>query len=370
MKLKTSFLVVGILLVVLSMVMATQYATTKIGFSYNIVHPSNADIRFIGGDNSSDGIRVLRIDGDNSSGSRSIKVEFGNWSVNQNITYTAAYAIVNEEQFSVDITHINVSVTSGTYSYLQIWLHGNRTLKAEDDATSVFMYDNGTVVNDSGTAAWSLGIGNGDPSNMNTDGTSIDTTWDETAHVRYSTTNLTGYGVGMSGRTVENASDFVWVQISIVPESASTHTGTIIINFEASTHLSSSSSMSVGFQGAASWASGPSGTGSDYGRSVAVDGDGNVYVTGSHESGLDFGGGITVADEGSYGVFVAKYNTAGVVQWASGPSGAGSDSGYSVAVDGDGNVYVVGFQGTGLDFGGGITVADDGEQGVFVAKYL
>ncbi|MCX6666229.1 MAG: hypothetical protein NT038_09290 [Euryarchaeota archaeon] len=34
---------------------------------------------------------------------------------------------------------------------------------------------------------------------------------------------------------------------------------------------------------------------------------------------MDFGGGITVAADTGLGVFVAKYNSAGVVQWASGP---------------------------------------------------
>ena len=45
---------IGVMLVVLSMTMATQYATTKVSYTFGIVHPSNADIRFVGSDNSSD----------------------------------------------------------------------------------------------------------------------------------------------------------------------------------------------------------------------------------------------------------------------------------------------------------------------------
>ncbi|MCX6664680.1 MAG: SBBP repeat-containing protein [Euryarchaeota archaeon] len=177
---------------------------------------------------------------------------------------------------------------------------------------------------------------------------------------------------GGNGRTLNNASDFVWVQISInVPAGAvgSDHTGTVEVHFTASSHLQSAASGSVGFQGITSWASGPIGAGYDFGYGVAVDGDGNVYITGYHQSGLDFGGGITVADEGSNGVFVAKYNNEGVIQWASGPTGAGSDGGTGVAVDGDGNVYITGSHGEGLDFGGGITIANEVSTGVFVAKY-
>lgn len=236
---------------------------------------------------------MLRVDGDNSSGSRSVKVEFGNWSVNQNITYTAAYAIVNEEQFAVSITHINVSVTSGTYSYLQIWLHGNGTLKADNDATSVFMYNNGTVVNGSDTVAWTLGKGDQNPGNMSTGDTNINTTWDETAHVRYSNTSLTAYGVGTNGRTVENASDFVWVQISIVPESASTHTGTVEVHFEASTHWDSAGSDECECGSGHT----DNGDGTYTATFNSSSSDGTIYNTGgpgSYSSVRDAGTGIVV----------------------------------------------------------------------------
>lgn len=115
MRLDRRLTLIGIMIIVLSVTMATQYATTKVGYSYSIVHPSNADIRFIGSDNSSDVTRVLRVDGDNSSGSRNVKVKLGgNWTENYNKTYTAAFGIVNEERFNVTITHINVSTESGS----------------------------------------------------------------------------------------------------------------------------------------------------------------------------------------------------------------------------------------------------------------
>jgi hypothetical protein len=49
------------------MITATQYAVTKIGYEYYLVHPSKSDIRFIGSDNSSDNIRVLRVVGSNTT---------------------------------------------------------------------------------------------------------------------------------------------------------------------------------------------------------------------------------------------------------------------------------------------------------------
>lgn len=234
---------IGIMLIVLSMTMATQYATTKVGYSYGIVHPSNADIRYIGSDNSSeDGLRVLRVD-NNGSGGIYARIELGNWSANQNKTYTAAFGIVNEEPFAVNITHINLSTGAG--NYMQIWLHGDRSAKTEDDPSSVFMYNNGTVVNDSSTVAWTLARGDANASSMtlnasnSSPATNITTSWDDTAGVRYTTNDTDARPANLSDgdHSINNASDFVWIQVSLnIPTSATATadaTGTIEIHFEA-----------------------------------------------------------------------------------------------------------------------------------------
>ncbi len=83
-----------------------------------------------------------------------------------------------------------------------------------------------------------------------------------------------------------------------------------------------------------------SGDGAD---DIAVDGSGNVYVTG----GSGFGVGADCA--------TIKYNASGVQQWLvryNGP-GNGDDFGTALVVDGSGNVYVTGGStgsGTGSDF--------------------
>ncbi|MCX6664679.1 MAG: hypothetical protein NT038_01265 [Euryarchaeota archaeon] len=189
------FLAIGILVVLLSTLFATQYATTKVSFSYAVVHPSNADIRFVGSDNSSDdGLRVLRISGANGTNAL-IGLEFGDWSANTNKTYTAAFAIVNEEGFALNITHITVTNTSGSSDYMQVWLHGNGSLKAEDDPTSVFVYNNGSALKTASSVSWQFAKGDGDAGTMHPDisdgATMISTGWDESAHVRY-TQNLSG----------------------------------------------------------------------------------------------------------------------------------------------------------------------------------
>ena len=81
-KINARLFIIGLLLVIASMIIATQYAVTQLGYGYTIVHPADASIRFIGSDNSSDGVRILRVDGDNTT-AVALKLVFGNYSGNQ-----------------------------------------------------------------------------------------------------------------------------------------------------------------------------------------------------------------------------------------------------------------------------------------------
>ncbi len=243
MKLDRRLALLGVFFLVLNLAIATQYAVSKIGYEYYLVHPCEANIRYIGSDNTSGG-RVLRVNGANGTGS--LKLVFGNWSAGTNKMYSAAFGIVNEEQVSVSITHINVSSDNATY--MKIWLHGDRDANANNtnnDPTTVLMFNNNTVVNTSNTTAWQLAPGNDDPSDMcynvsDRTNFSTNTTWDETQHVRFSVNNSNAYGIGVLGRTINNASDFVWVQVAIdIPTNANSsglYTGTIWIHYQADTN--------------------------------------------------------------------------------------------------------------------------------------
>lgn len=231
MKIDRRLVLLGVMLVVLSMTMATQYATTKVSYSYAIVHPSDADIRFIGSDNSSDdGIRVLRVT-NNASGSRFVIMELGDWMPLSEKNYTAAFGIVNEEPFAVNISFVNVS--GGKYGYISIWLHGNRSTDVTSEAAEAktCVVNGGNSTSSIGDTVWVLAAGDSDSSTMNASSADITTAWDPTADVRYSETNT---------YAINGTSDFVWVQVSLdIPSDAAdaaSATGQIWIHFEASTH--------------------------------------------------------------------------------------------------------------------------------------
>jgi uncharacterized protein (TIGR03437 family) len=86
------------------------------------------------------------------------------------------------------------------------------------------------------------------------------------------------------------------------------------------------------------------GNGPDEGRGIAVDVQGNVYITGTTGS-LDFPtrGAVQSAQAGSGDAFLAKLNAAGsALVYSTYLGGTGQDAGTAVAVDSAGNAYVVG----------------------------
>ncbi|MCA9119060.1 MAG: DUF4347 domain-containing protein, partial [Planctomycetales bacterium] len=82
------------------------------------------------------------------------------------------------------------------------------------------------------------------------------------------------------------------------------------------------------------------GTGIDYGKAVAVDGSGNVYVAGY--SGATWGSPVRAFGTGS-DAFVAKLDSSGNLLWNTFLGGSGNaDQANGITVDGSGNVYVTG----------------------------
>ncbi len=116
------------------------------------------------------------------------------------------------------------------------------------------------------------------------------------------------------------------------------------------------------------WARSAGGAGSESGSGVAIDKSGNVVVTGYFGGTATFGG-TTLTSAGAYDVFVARYNAAGTVLWARSAGGPiDDDTGNAVAVDGSGNVVVTGSFGGTATFGG-TTLTSAGTADVFVAGY-
>jgi hypothetical protein len=102
---------------------------------------------------------------------------------------------------------------------------------------------------------------------------------------------------------------------------------------------------------------------------IALDSGGNVVVVGHFLGSINLGGATLSAPGCCYqDVFVAKFDGAGNHLWSKQFGDVNIDYAYAVAVDGSNNVLVAGqFQAPGVDFGGG-TLANGGGFDLFVAK--
>jgi len=240
MRIDRRLVLIAVMLIVLSMTMATQYATTRVSYSFAIVHPSDSDIRYIGSDNSSDDTkRVLRVN-NNGTGTQYATLELGDWMPDSKKSYTAAFGIVNEEPFYVNITHVNITGTNNTY--LSMWFHGDRdqdvSLLGDSAANRVKVLANGSQIYSSSDTVWTFTPGDQDPGTMCADTynyvgagcTQLVTAWDDTSKIKYSTND--------ANNSINGSSDFVWVQVVVdVPPDAATQaaTGKIYIHFKAAT---------------------------------------------------------------------------------------------------------------------------------------
>src|SRR5262249_41389932 len=88
------------------------------------------------------------------------------------------------------------------------------------------------------------------------------------------------------------------------------------------------------------------GSSSDLAKSIAVDGQGNVYITGqTQSSNFPTLNPFQSTLQGSYDVFVTKFNSAGsglIYSTYLGGTGTGFEVGNAIAVDLAGNAYITG----------------------------
>lgn len=123
------------------------------------------------------------------------------------------------------------------------------------------------------------------------------------------------------------------------------------------------------------WAKGMGGPDDDLAYSLALDGSGNIYLTGHYSETVDFDPGAATANltsAGDWDAFFAKYDTNGNYIWAKSISGTDGQAGVSISVDGSGNVYVTGFLYASADLDPGPATAylsSSGSSDIFFAKY-
>jgi lipocalin len=120
-------------------------------------------------------------------------------------------------------------------------------------------------------------------------------------------------------------------------------------------------------KGAVLWALQCGGTGSDQGTGIALDANGNCYVTGFFEGDVLFGDQDLISF-GDRDMFVCQLNSSGTVQWAQNAGASGKTEGAAIAVDGSGHSWVTGYFESVALFDLDV-LSTDGFYDLFLAKY-
>lgn len=123
------------------------------------------------------------------------------------------------------------------------------------------------------------------------------------------------------------------------------------------------------------WTKSIGGTGFDSGGGISGDIDGDLYLTGRYQDTVDFdpsGASLNLVSNGSYDMYIAKFDTSGNFLWAESIGGSDSDQGSFITNDNVGNIWVSGFFGDSADFdpsSGTSILTDNGNGDIFIAKY-
>lgn len=117
------------------------------------------------------------------------------------------------------------------------------------------------------------------------------------------------------------------------------------------------------------WAKSFGGSETDRAYGVVPDAEGNVYVAGHFQSADMKFNGVLQPNNGDYDLFVLKLSAAGELLWGKTAGGAGYDYAHAVALDGKGDVVLTGAVAGEARFGAISVNSGSKDRPVFVAKY-
>lgn len=116
------------------------------------------------------------------------------------------------------------------------------------------------------------------------------------------------------------------------------------------------------------WAQRFGGSSSENGAAVAVDGSGNINVSGAFwSSSITLGGGA-LANAGASDIFLGEFTAAGAPVWSKRIGGTAAESPNAMALDASGNIFIGGYFSGTTDLGGG-SMTSVGGVDIFVTKY-
>jgi PKD repeat protein len=192
--------------------------------------------------------------------------------------------------------------------------------------------------------------------------------------VKYSSTGAVSWARGMGGAADDSIEGIAIDPVSGDVLVAGRFGGTASFGGTPSFVANGTSDMVVarynGATGAHVWSKQFGGAYDDSADAIAVDGAGNIYVTGYFKGTISFGGApLSTPYDTDLDVFIAKLDGAGNHVWSKNFTNTGNDRGYSIATDPQGDVVISGWFSNGINFGGTQLFSYNGLSDAFVAKF-
>ncbi|MFC2137198.1 CARDB domain-containing protein, partial [Bacteroidota bacterium] len=118
------------------------------------------------------------------------------------------------------------------------------------------------------------------------------------------------------------------------------------------------------------WARSAGGSDNDISNGIATDASGNVCITGCFYSSSILYGDVTLINNGNSDVFIAKYDQNGNILWVKSAGSYSTDIAYGITIDLSDNIYITGeFHSDPLYFGSTSLSRDYSSVNMFVVKY-
>lgn len=114
------------------------------------------------------------------------------------------------------------------------------------------------------------------------------------------------------------------------------------------------------------WLKSAGGTSVDVPHSLCLDESSNIYLTGYFAGSASFDH-VTLNTFGSGDIFIAKYNSSGIITWATKAGGPGFDHGFTMDYNAN-SLYVAGYFSTTASFDA-LSISSTGTSDIFIAKY-
>lgn len=116
------------------------------------------------------------------------------------------------------------------------------------------------------------------------------------------------------------------------------------------------------------WVGIAGGAGIDRANAICRDNSGNSYLTGTFNGTVTFGSQDPLISSGGSDIFIAKYNSLGMLQWAKKAGSNSDDKGLDIKIDKQGNILVLGWYEANISFESTQLTTSDGAKS-FIAKY-